>query len=229
MNNLHIMTKSFVAIFLFTLGISMQGMAQTAPSLNESANYQSIHNAAYTGDLKGLRNLIAQGVNIEERDKSGRTALHIATYARQQEVVKLLAEKGADMNALEYDDYDVVTIAAVDNDLSMLNLVLELGASAANVTSPYEGTALIAAAHLGHYEVVDRLLKAGAPVDHVNNLHWTALMEAVVLGNGKHNHIETVRLLVAAGADKKLADRQGVTVTQHAQRRGYDEIIELLK
>ena len=52
------------------------------------------------------------------------------------------------------------------------------GASAKLTTSRYDGTALIAAAHLGHDGVVRQLIAAGAPLDHVNNLHWTAVIEA---------------------------------------------------
>ena len=68
-------------------------------------------------------------------------------------------------------------------------------------------TALIAAAHLGHDGVVQALVEAGAPLDHVNNLGWTALIEAVVLGDGRPDHVETVRALVRAGADRTIADR----------------------
>ena len=46
----------------------------------------------------------------------------------------------------------------------------------------YDGTAPIAAAHLGHDGVVRQLIAAGAPLDHVNNLHWTALIESIVAG-----------------------------------------------
>ena len=88
------------------------------------------------------------------------------------------------MNALDNDAYDIVTIAAVANDLELVELALELGENAGNVTSPYDGTALIAAAHLGHHEVVKRLIAGGAPIDHINNLGWTALIEAVILGDG---------------------------------------------
>ena len=35
---------------------------------------------------------------------------------------------------------------------------------------------------LGHDGVVRQLIAAGAPLDHVNNLHWTALIESIVLG-----------------------------------------------
>ena len=86
-----------------------------------------------------------------------------------------------------------MTIAAVANDVPTLRLALELGASAKNVTSRYDGTALIAAAHLGHAEVVKILIAASAPLDHVNNLGWTALMESIVLGDGGSRHTDTLK------------------------------------
>ncbi len=132
------------------------------------------------------------------------------------------------MNALENSAYDVVTIAAVANDIEMVDLVLSLGASAKNTTSPYDGTALIAAAHLGHHVVVQSLIAADAPLDHINNLGWTALIEAVILGDGGKAHQETVRNLLRAGADRTIADRQGATPIQHAKSRNYTEIIALL-
>src|SRR5262249_57751525 len=90
----------------------------------------------------------------------------------------------ANPNALENDRYDIVTIAAVADDVPTLKVALELGCRAKNITSRYDGTALIAAAHLGHAEVVRTLIAAGAPLDHVNNLGWTAVIESIVLGDG---------------------------------------------
>ena len=75
-----------------------------------------------------------------------------------------------------------------------------MGASAKLTTSRYDGTALIAAAHLGHDGVVRQLIAAGAPLDHVNNLHWTALIEAIVLGDGGRRHQAVVQALLKAGA-----------------------------
>jgi len=97
------------------------------------------------------------------------------------------------------------------------------------LTSIYSGTALIAAAHLGHVEVVRRLIAAGAPLDHVNNLGWTALMESIVLGDGGNNHTETLRALVSAGADVNIADRSGVTPLQHARNRGFAAMVKILE
>ena len=124
--------------------------------------------------------------------------------------------------------YDIVTIAAVQNDLEMLKIALAGGGNARNVTSPYDGTALIASAHLGHVEVVRTLIEAKAPLDLVNNLGWTALIEAVVLGNGDKNHIDVVEALVKAGADVDIKDRQGSTALAHAKQRGYADMVKIL-
>jgi hypothetical protein len=84
-------------------------------------------------------------------------------------------------------------------------------------------------AHLGHDGVVDALIAGGAPLDHVNNLGWTALIEAVILGDGGPRHTATVRSLLAAGADKSIGDRAGITPLQHAERRGYQAMVALLR
>ena len=175
------------------------------------------------------RSPIRFGADINARDPRGRTPAHVAAFASQNEALRALAEAGADMNALEGQAYDVVTIAAVADDPGLMSLAIELGNDPGLVTSPYDGTALIAAAHLGHDEVVRRLIVAGAPLDHVNNLGWTALIEAVILGDGGPDHQDVVSALLSAGADRGIADRDGVTPVQHARARGYTEMVELLE
>ncbi len=56
-----------------------------------------------------------------------------------------------------------------------------------------------------------------------------SMSEAVILGDGGPAHQRIVRLLVAAGADVELADRDGVTPFEHARRRGFREIAQLLE
>jgi hypothetical protein len=72
---------------------------------------------------------------VNARDARGRTPLHVATFARQREAIRVLARAGAELGALENDRYDAVTIAAVANDEETLRLLLSLGASAKLVTS----------------------------------------------------------------------------------------------
>jgi ankyrin repeat protein len=145
------------------------------------------------------------------------------------DAARTLVRLGADANALERQQYDIVTIAAVADDVPMLKLALEGGCRAGNVTSPYQGTALIAAAHLGHVEVVRTLIAAKAPLDHVNNLGWTALIESIVLGDGGKRHTATLKSLIDAGANVNLADRSGDTPLTLAKRRGYTEMVKILE
>ena len=203
--------------------------AQIAPGAAEIATFSPLHAAAHKGDLAQLDKLIAAKVDLNARDNYGRTALHVATFARQREAIRALVKAGAKLELLESDRYDAVTIAAVADDEETLRVVLSLGASAKLTTSRYDGTALIAAAHLGHDGVVRQLIAAGAPLDHVNNLHWTALIESIVLGNGGRRHVETLRALLAAGASTKLTDRQGATPLAMAKSRGYRDMVQLLE
>ena len=172
--------QATAAILAFVTSAS----AQTAPSPSEIASYDGIFLAAHLGDVAAMRRLIADGTEVNARDRRGRTPAHVAAFASNDIALRTLAEAGADMNALEGQAYDVVTIAAVADDPELMSLAIDLGNDPGLITSPYDGTALIAAAHLGHVEVVRRLIAAGAPLDHINNLHWTAVMEAVVLGDG---------------------------------------------
>jgi hypothetical protein len=202
--------------------------AQTPPTAAELSAYRGLHAAAAEGLAEEIARLAGAGKNLNARDGNGRTPLHVAAFKGQASAARALIAAGADPSLLDDQRYDAVTIAAVRDDVPTLKALLASGASAKLITSRYDGTALIAAAHLGHDGVVRELIAAGAPLDHVNNLGWTALIEAVVLGDGGPRHAETVRALLDAGADPRIADRQGVTPLQHARARGYAALVSLL-
>lgn len=213
---------------ILCLGLANAAQAQRAPSAAEIAGYDGLHHAARVGDLRAIRQLVAAGADLDARDAAGRTPAHVAAFASNDDALRALAKAGADMNALEDGVYDVLTIAAVANDPELVSLALELGNRPDLVTSIYDGTALIAAAHLGHHEVIRRLIEGGAPLDHINNLGWTALIEAVILGDGGPDHVLTVRYLVEGGAALTIPDRDGVTALQHAKARHYRAIAEII-
>jgi ankyrin repeat protein len=217
------------AAALALAGWAATAAAQVPPSAEERAAYRGLLAAAAHGDAAAVRALVGAGQPPDPRDAYGRTPLHVAAYGGHHEAMRALVAAGADPNALERDRYDIVTIAAVAGDVPTLRVALALGASARNVTSRYDGTALIAAAHLGHAEVVRTLIRAGAPLDHVNNLGWTALIEAIVLGDGGPRHQDTLGALVDAGADVNLPDRNGRTPLALARGRGYDAMAARLR
>lgn len=218
------LSNLIAVLFIFSFVAS----AQTPPKSWEILQYSGLFKAVVDGDLVALKKNITESKEIDRRDDYARTALHVAAYTANHEAMHLLVAAGADPNALEHDRYDIVTIAAVANDIETLRLSLKLGASAGNVTSRYDGTALIAAAHLGHVEVVKTLIKAGAPLDHVNNLNWTALIESIVLGDGGEQHTATLKALVDAGANVNLADGQGRTPLFLARQHGYRAMAAIL-
>ena len=221
--------KPFHAVALLLALAAGMATAQTAPTSTEIANFPPLFAAAHDGTAEDVRHALANGADIAERDGKQRLATHVAAFASNEDALRALAAAGADMNALEYRLYDVVTIAAVADDPEMVKTAIALGNRADLVTSIYDGTALIAAAHLGHHRVVDILIANGAPLDHVNNLGWTAVIEAVVLGDGGPDHVETARLLVDAGADLSIPDSAGATPLDHARARGYSEMVKVLE
>jgi uncharacterized protein len=228
---------AFFSSCAFGLAVNLPAaFAQVPPSASEAAAFSGLHAAAYKGDLAQIDKLIAalpdpaaRAAALNARGARGLTPLHVAAHARQREAIRALARGGADLNLLENDRYDGVTIASVADDEETLRTLLGLGASAKQITSRYDGTALIAAAHLGHDGVVRQLIAAGAPLDHVNNLHWTAVIESIVLGDGGRRHQSTLKALIDAKANLQLADRSGATPLQLAKSRGLGEMVKMLE
>lgn len=184
--------------------------------------------AAERGDVATLKRLLDAGVPVDTRDARGRTALLVATHADRVEAAALLIARGADVNAKDDIQDSPFLYAGAEGRLAILKLTLKAGADLTS-TNRYGGTALIPAAHHGHVETVRELLKTRIAIDHVNRLGWTALLEAVILGDGGPAHTEIVRLLLAAGADPRRPDAQGVTPLAHAEQRRQTAIAALLR
>jgi uncharacterized protein len=216
-------------IALFFAFLPLPASAQIAPTDAELRAYSGLHAAAARGDVAEIEKRIAAGENSEATDARRRTPLHVAAFQKKHDAARALLRLGADPNTLEIDRYDIITIASVANDVPMLKIAIEGGGNAKAITSRYDGTALIAAAHLGHAEIVRVLIAAKAPLDHVNNLSWTALIESIVLGNGGKNHTDTLRALVDAGANVNIPDGSGSTPLKLAKNRGYGEMVAILE
>jgi hypothetical protein len=164
----------------------------------------------------------AQQARLDQRLRDASWADDVALAAR-------LIRRGADVNAKDDTVQSAYLIATSEGHLRLLDLALRSGARV-NDKDSFNGTGLIRAADRGHAQVVGRLVRAGIALDHVNNLGWTALHEAIILGDGGPRYVDTVRVLVAAGVDVGIPSaRDGVTPVQHARSRGYDRMARLLE
>jgi FOG: Ankyrin repeat len=219
------MRLSYPVIVLGALLMStISGLGSTSfPSLLD----RQLIAAVEQGDIGAIRRTLSEGASIDARDSSQRTALMVAVQNNHVAAARILIEAGADVNAKDEIDDSPYLLAGARGYLEILRLTLAHGADLRS-TNRYGGTALIPAAERGHVETVRTLIKAGVDVDHVNKLGWTALLEAIILGDGGPRHAEIVHLLLDAGANANLADRDGVTPLQHARQRGFREIERLL-
>jgi ankyrin repeat protein len=203
-------------------------MAFAMTTANAQSRDQALIAASDKGDLAAVERLVSEGANVKAKDRRGRTALLAATHGNHVAVARALIAAGSDVNAKDDIQDSAYLYAGAEGRTEILKMTLAAGADLKS-TNRYGGTALIPAAHHGHPEAVKVLLATAIDKDHVNKLGWTALLEAVILGDGGPTHTEIVRLLVEAGANVNIADRDQVTPLQHAKRRGFAAMVRILE
>ena len=184
--------------------------------------------AAEVGDANAVAIALRAGANIEARDAHDRTALLLAATYDQIPVANVLVAMGANPNALD-DRHDTPwLVTGVTGRVAMLEALLPANPDL-TIRNRFGGLSPIPASERGHVDYVRRVVLTGVDLNHVNDLGWTALLEAVILGDGGPNHQEVVQILLAAGADRDIADRAGVSALQHAEQRGQNEVARLLR
>ena len=139
------MTRRFGFLALVAVGaVQFAGaasFAQTPPSERELRIYAGLHDAAARGNAAEIEQLIAEGEKPNIQDANSRTPLHVAAFLRQYAAARALIRLGANPNALDAQRYDIITIAAVNNDLELLQIALEGGGNARAVTGPHNDPA----------------------------------------------------------------------------------------
>lgn len=191
-------------------------------------NEQLIQAATERMETETIKRLIEEGVDLNTKDAKGRTATMIATYNNDVETAKVLIKAGADVNIQDNMKNNPFLYAGAEGYVEILKLTIEAGADPAMINR-YGGTALIPASEHGHIDAIKELLtKTDIDVNHVNDLGWTALMEAIVLNNGGERQLQAIQLLIDHGADVNIPDRNNVTPLQHAREKGFIEIEQIL-
>jgi ankyrin repeat protein len=201
-----------------------------APSRDPAMDARLIR-AAGRGDLNAVRRAHLRGASVRARDDRRRTALVAAAYGNHLDVARFLISAGADVNAKDatVQSAYLISTAEVGDDPRLLSLTIANGARI-NDKDSFNGTGLIRAADRGYPRIVRRLLREDIDIDHVNRLGWTALHEAIILGDGSRRYERVVLLLVDAGADVDLRSQtDGITPLQHARSRGYEGMADILR
>ncbi|QNS08766.1 ankyrin repeat domain-containing protein [Streptomyces xanthii] len=191
--------------------------------------HRALLDAAALGDADAVRAALADGAPTEIRDAHQRTPLLLAALNDRVEAAQALVSAGADADAKDDREDSPWLVTGVTGSVAMMRALLPARPDL-KLTNRFGGISLIPAAERGHVDYVRALLReTDIDVDHVNRLGWTALLEAVILGDGGRAHQEIVELLITAGAAPGLADADGVTALEHAERRGFTEIAGLLR
>ncbi|WP_394138951.1 ankyrin repeat domain-containing protein [Cytobacillus oceanisediminis] len=179
-------------------------------------------------ETETIKRLIEKGVDLNKKDSDGRTATMIATYNNDVETAKVLIKAGADVNNQDNMKNNPFLYAGAEGYVEILKLTIEAGADPA-IMNRYGGTALIPASEHGHIDAIKELLtKTDIDVNHINDLGWTALLEAIILNDGNVKQQQTVQMLIDHGADVNIPDRNNVTPLQHAREKGLKEIEQIL-
>jgi uncharacterized protein len=194
--------------------------------VNFDANRELL-DAAAAGDADRVAAALQRGTEIEARDDHDRTALLLAATYDRVAVARVLVANGADPDALD-DRHDTPwLVTGVTGSVAMADVLLPAKPDL-TIRNRFGGVSVIPASHRGHVDYVRRVVETGIDLDHVNDPGWTALLEAVILGDGSERYQQIVKILLDAGADPTIADNDGVTPLGHARASGYEEIARIL-
>jgi uncharacterized protein len=221
MRNLRRARLRLVVGFL-VLGLSQVTSSQTPDPV------RAMQEAAARGDVETLRRLIAAGVSLESANAAGETPLLLAVKHNHVSAAVLLTDAGGNINAQAANKDSPWLLAGALGRTEMLRHMIPKGPDFA-LRNRFGGNALIPACERAHVETVKVLLTTRIDVNHINDLGWTCLLEIVILGDGGPRHVEVARLVLAAGADPKIADKDGVLPLTHARRKGQTEIARLIE
>lgn len=191
--------------------------------------------AALVGCVAAVRELLAQGVEANARDKKGMTALMHGAKQERIEVVQALVENGVDVNLAVDKGSDAgctaLIMAVTASNEAIVRLLLDHGADANARTTRDRRTALIHTAS-NHYspastkvEIMELLLTHGADVNTKSKDRKTALLMAI----SRSTRPEAVQLLLNHGADVNAADSTGESaLTAAAVNSDLEDVARML-
>jgi len=192
------------------------------------ATGSALIDAAARGRTDEVARLVAAGAPLEAQDPQGRCTLLLAVAGNHVATAKVLLGAGASPNTQAVNRDTPWLLAGASGRAEIIAAMLSRKPDL-TLRNRYGGNALIPACERAHVEAVKLLLTSGIDVDHVNDLGWTCLLEIVILGDGGPRHQQVARLVLEAGADPSLADKDGVTPLAHARQKGQHAVAALIE
>jgi ankyrin repeat protein len=176
---------------------------------------EAIFEAVDNGATEGVVRMLDEDPQLLSMVMRGETLLMRAAKGPSVGMVRLLLDKGAEVNATTDYGHTALHLAAMYGNDEVVPILLLSGADPSR-RSRSGTTPLYLASLYGHVAVVRVLLRhmRGRGVDERTTDGFTALWMAC--SNG---HMEVVRVLLLAGADRNTADNQGRTPLQKAEQK----------
>jgi ankyrin repeat protein len=183
----------------------------------------SFFEAIKKDDIITVKALVASGTDVNAKDKSGETPLHIAAVRGYQEITSLLIAEGADVNCRNARKLTPLHAAAWSGHKETVALLID---NDANINAKDEDgvTPLHVSALSGSIKTLVLLINNGAVINARSKYGMAPLHAAALAGQKK-----AVELLIDKGADVKAKNNEGVTPLQLASQKGHQSIVELLR
>ncbi|WP_419877421.1 ankyrin repeat domain-containing protein [Brevibacillus centrosporus] len=189
---------------------------------------QSFLAAASEGNIAALQNYVAQGVDINARNKQKRTAILLAAMNDHYNAVKYLIEAGADIDLQDETCFNPFLYGCINGKLELVKLMVKAGTNLELLTR-FGGVGITPACEKGHVEIVRELLTTtDINVNHTNFVGWTPLIEAIILNDGGERQQTIIKLLIEHGVNVNMVDKYGVTPLTLARQKGFKEIEQIL-
>jgi hypothetical protein len=148
------------------------------PVSSHGQSNERLWQAAFSGDLEGVKSAVGQGAAVDFKGQSGFTPLNAAARNGHLEIVKYLVEHGADIDKSDNSrDKTPLLAASFKGHFDIVKYLVEKGAKV-NVQSINGFTPLHDAAYVGNFEVVKYLVEHGADVRIRNKHNQTAIETA---------------------------------------------------
>ncbi|KFA79048.1 hypothetical protein S40288_08774 [Stachybotrys chartarum IBT 40288] len=177
---------------------------------------------AVKGSSSMMKLLLDNGANPNVRDKTGKTAVMLASVKGYNLILGLLLDRGAEIDTKNDEGDTPILLTLQRGYLETVKLLIERGADI-NIKNEMGRTAVMLASVHGYRTIVELLLDRGAEIDAKNKEGDSSLLLA--LQNG---FPETAKLLIARGADINVKNKMGHTPVSLASTHGYTTIFELL-